>query len=236
MGDLLRVLLVEDNPGDADLIVGLLPGEGPTQFKVECVPQLSEALERVGKDRFDIILLDLGLPDSDGLDTLRDMQRQAAELPIIVLTSISDERVALAAIQEDAQDYLIKGQIDKQHLSRSIKYAVERKRAKEKLRASEERYRRISQEYHSLLDNLPDGIVQIAPDFRVIWANRSMTEMVNADEAQLKGKLLSSDILGLQRALCLMPCCQELPLRQNRGREYHDARRKVFGTEGSADL
>ena len=109
-------------------------------------------------------MLDLGLPDSDGLDTLRDMQRQAAELPIIVLTSISDERVALAAIQEDAQDYLIKGQIDKQHLSRSIKYAVERKRAKEKLRASEKRYRRISQEYHSLLDNLPDGIVQIAPD------------------------------------------------------------------------
>jgi PAS domain S-box-containing protein len=314
MSDLLRVLLVEDNPEDADLIAELLPGEGPTLFIVERVPRLSEALERVGKDRFDIILLDLELPDSDGLDTLRAMQRQAAELPIIVLHEISDERVALAAIQEDAQDYLVKGQIDKQHLSRSIKYAVERKRAKEKLRASEakyrqlhesmmdafawvdmsgriidcnkafvnmlgyteeeirrlayddltpprwhavetrivdelvlsrgysdlyekeyrrkdgtlvpielrtvllkddtgrlsgmgsiirdiserksaeaalknseEKYRRISQEFNALLDNLPDGIVQIAPDFRVIWANRSMTEMVNADGAQLKG-------------------------------------------------
>jgi signal transduction histidine kinase/CheY-like chemotaxis protein len=187
MSDLLRVLLVEDNPGDADLIVEMLPRDESTQFEVEVVARLAEALNRIGKERFDIILLDLGLPDSAGLGTLRAMQRQAAELPIVVLTGISDERMALAAIQEDAQDYLVKGQLGKQHLLRSIKYAVERKRAKEKLRASEEKYRWISQEYHALLDNLPDGIVQIAPDFKIIWANRAMTDMVTADEVQMKG-------------------------------------------------
>jgi len=187
MSNLLWVLLVEDNPGDADLIVEMLPRDESTQFEVEVVARLAEALERVGTGLFDIILLDLGLPDSNGLATLRAMQRKAAELPIVVLTGNNDERMALAAIKEDAQDYLVKGQIDKLHLSRSIKYAVERKREKEKLRASEEKYRRISQEYHALLDNLPDGIVQIAPDLKVIWANRAMTEMVNVNESQLKG-------------------------------------------------
>lgn len=135
MSDRLRILLVEDNPGDADLIEELLPIDGPVVFEVDCVARLSEALEKVGTERrFDIVLLDLGLPDSDGVETLSTMRRQAAELPIVVLTGNNDERTGLAAIRGGAQDYLIKGQINRSLLTRSINYAVERKRAENALK------------------------------------------------------------------------------------------------------
>lgn len=127
MSDRLRILLVEDNPGDADLIVELLPMDGPVVFEVEGAVRLGEALEGIGTKRFDIVLLDLGLPDSDGLATLRAVRRRAAQLPIVVLTGNNDEPTGLAAIREGAQDYLIKGQIGKNLLTRSMNYAITRK-------------------------------------------------------------------------------------------------------------
>ncbi|MCX6985242.1 MAG: response regulator [Lentisphaerae bacterium] len=126
MSDLLRVLLVGDNKSDADLITELLPGDESTQFEVECVTRLSEALECVGAGRFDIVLLDIGLPDSDGLDTLRSMRRQAAQLPILVLAGISHDQG-----KEGAQNYLVKGQTYTSQIAREIKFAVERKHAEQ---------------------------------------------------------------------------------------------------------
>lgn len=134
MSDFLRVLVVEDNPGDAELLVELLPRDDGTLLDVRCVVRLSAALECVAAERFDIVLLDLGLPDSDGLATLRTMQRHAANLPIVVLTGNNDEAAGLDAIREGAQNYLIKGQAGKNQLARSIKYAVERKQAENALK------------------------------------------------------------------------------------------------------
>ncbi len=185
MSDLLRILLIEDNPGDMDLILELL-GDS-SQFKVACISRLSEALERIGTDQFDIILLDLGLPDSDGLATLQAIRQKTHHVPIVVLTGNTDERVAMAAIQEEAQDFLIKGAIDKNQLTRSIKYAVERKRVEERLLTSERKFQRLSQEYHALLNNLPDGVVHLDSNQRVIWSNRAMMEMVEVDAVQLQG-------------------------------------------------
>lgn len=188
MSNPLRVLLIEDNPGDMDLILELLPQEGSAQFKVECVSRLSEAIASIGTNQYDVVLLDLGLPDSDGLATLSSMRRRAPHLPVVVLTGNTDERVALAAIQEDAQDYLIKGKIDEHQLTRSIKYAYERNKAEQKMLVSEAKFRKLSQEYHTLLNNLPDGVVHIAPDLQVIWTNRAMAEMVKNHGDQLQGK------------------------------------------------
>jgi len=134
MSDSLRVLVVEDNPGDADLLVELLPRDDATLLEVKCVARLSAALECVAAERFDIVLLDLGLPDSDGLATLRTMRRHVADLPIIVMTGNSDEKTGLDAIREGAQDYLIKGQAGQNQLARSIKYSVERKQAENALK------------------------------------------------------------------------------------------------------
>jgi PAS domain S-box-containing protein len=134
MGDTLRVLLVEDNPGDAALLRYLLPERGALQLEVRCVSRLSEALALVGEESFDLALLDLGLPDSFGLATFRTLRRQASKLPIIVLTGNHDEQVGLEAIREGAQDYLTKGQVDAQLLIRAISYAVERSRAEKALK------------------------------------------------------------------------------------------------------
>jgi len=133
VNDRLRVLLVEDNPWDADLIAELLSVDGTDVFEVDCVDRLSKALAGVSSNRFDIVLLDLGLPDSYGLDALRAMRQHSAGLPIVVLTGNNNEQTVLTAIREGAQDYLIKGQIDKNQLIRSIKYAVERKQAEKAL-------------------------------------------------------------------------------------------------------
>jgi PAS domain S-box-containing protein len=130
----LRVLLVEDNLGDADLLLHLLPRNGRNILDVTCVARLSEALQLVGAQRFDIVLLDLGLPDSFGLATFRTLRRHAAKLPIIVLTGNNDEQTGLDAIREGAQDFLLKGQTDADLLTRSIQYAVERRRAENALK------------------------------------------------------------------------------------------------------
>ncbi|GFO69099.1 histidine kinase [Geomonas limicola] len=133
MKESLRVLLVEDNPGDADLLLFQLPEQGATQWEVVCVGRLFEALDRVSREYFDIVLLDLGLPDSSGMETFRAMRFQAAKLPIIVLTGNQDERVGLEAIREGAQDYLVKGEAGSDVLLRAVRYAIERGRTENAL-------------------------------------------------------------------------------------------------------
>lgn len=140
-GNSIKVLLVEDNPGDVFLLQELL--QEVTTAKVELQPaeQLCEALECIARDSFDVILLDLSLPDSQGLDTFISTARQTKATPIIVLTGLNDETLALRAMQSGAQDYLVKGQVTGDLLVRSMRYAIERQRSENALRQSEERFR-----------------------------------------------------------------------------------------------
>ncbi|MBW4614545.1 MAG: response regulator [Desmonostoc vinosum HA7617-LM4] len=140
-GELLKVLLVEDNPGDILLLQELL--KEVTTAIVDLVPaeQLAEALDCLANTTFDLILLDLSLPDSQGLQTFVITHHQAKATPIIVLTGIDDETLAIKAMQEGAQDYLVKGQVSGDLLVRSMRYAIERQRADDALRHSEERFR-----------------------------------------------------------------------------------------------
>lgn len=124
-----NVLLIEDNPGDARLIQEMLAEAQYASFNLQCVNQLSTGLERLADGGIDLVLLDLSLPDQYGLDTFTRTHTQAPNVPIILLTGLHDEALASKALQEGAQDYLIKGQIDSSLLVRSMRYAVERKRA-----------------------------------------------------------------------------------------------------------
>jgi PAS domain S-box-containing protein len=135
--DSLRILIVEDNPGDADLLELQLPQDGSIA-EVTCLSRLAEALACLEAGGIDLVFLDLGLPDSMGLDTLRTIRKGASSVPIIVLTGLSDDETGLQAIREGAGDYLIKGELDTKQLSRSIKYAVERSRAEHALREMNE--------------------------------------------------------------------------------------------------
>ena len=134
MSDKLKVLLVEDNPLDARLIQEMLAdieGTGPVvaTFDLECADQLSAGLEHLVAGGIDVVLLDLVLPDSQGFDTFARTYAQAPQVPIIVLSGLDDVKLAIKAVREGAQDYLVKGQVDSNLLVRSMRYAIERKRA-----------------------------------------------------------------------------------------------------------
>ena len=130
---MIKILLVEDNDVDAHLTQDILSEWSIEQFDITHVARLSEALTKLANERFDAVLLDLSLPDGYGLATLRQVQAANPTIPIIVLSGVSDQALALQAVQNGAQDYLAKGQGQPELLARSIRYAIERKRAEERL-------------------------------------------------------------------------------------------------------
>ncbi len=140
----LRVLLVEDSASDAQLLQEHLLDVGFEHFDVTHVERLDEALARLSKQVFDVVLLDLSLPDSCGVNTLLRTQHEAPGVPVVVLTGLSDQMLAIDAVRLGVQDYLIKGQTDERQIARAIRYAIERQRMEGELRRSEERYRRLA--------------------------------------------------------------------------------------------
>lgn len=127
----MRVLLVEDNDDDALLIRESL---SETTLEIDRAERLSTALAQLTRGKFDAVLLDLSLPDAWGLDTIRRLRHEAAAVPIVVLTGLNDEEIAMRAVEEGAQDYLFKGQADGHLLARSLRYAIQRHRAEETLK------------------------------------------------------------------------------------------------------
>jgi signal transduction histidine kinase len=128
----VSILLVEDNPGDRRLIREMLAEAGSVKFDLECADRLHAGLEHLGANKVEAILLDLGLPDSQGLDTLRKIYAQAPKVPIVVLTGLNDELIGAQAVNNGAQDYLIKGQVDSSLLVRTLRHAMERKQAEDR--------------------------------------------------------------------------------------------------------
>jgi PAS domain S-box-containing protein len=124
----LKVLLVEDDPGDAFLLQSLLTQTEQVQFDLVCANRLAEGLKNLNDTAFDIMLLDLSLPDSVGLTTINNVRAYTLDVPIIVLTGLDDEEIAMQAVQAGAQDYLTKRDLDVNMLTRAIRYAVERHR------------------------------------------------------------------------------------------------------------
>ncbi|MEW6602097.1 MAG: response regulator, partial [Nitrospirota bacterium] len=105
----IDILLVEDNPGDVRLFRETLAETGASQYRLTSVSNLAAALKRLDEERYDIIVLDLTLPDSRGIGTLKSVRMHSPRVPVILLTTVDDEAIALTAIQNGAQDYLIKG-------------------------------------------------------------------------------------------------------------------------------
>lgn len=135
----MKLLLIEDNPSDVRLIQETLNKFERFVFEITNVESLKEALKLLNKRCFDVILLDLGLPDSQGLATFEKIKLYAPELPIVILSGLEDESLALQAIQEGAQDYIEKNSLDRRLLVRLLQYAIERKEAGKALEESEAR-------------------------------------------------------------------------------------------------
>ena len=130
----IDILLVEDSASDADVLQQTLCHTEAGRFEFTWVERLDEALARLRQQSFDVLLLDLSLPDSSGPETFRRARKAAPGLPIVVLSGVADENVALAAVHEGVQDYLVKGQTDGRQIARAIRYAIERKQAEERIR------------------------------------------------------------------------------------------------------
>lgn len=138
----VRVLLVEDNTGDARLIREFIIDSGGSAFEVEWVKRLDAAIERLRDQAIGVVLLDLSLPDSRGIETFLKLHASAPTIPVVVLTGMADETLAVQAVHEGAQDYLVKGQGDGRLLVRALRYAVERSAIAQQLSRYAEELRR----------------------------------------------------------------------------------------------
>jgi signal transduction histidine kinase len=166
----LRALLIEDNPGDARLIREMLreAGAGHAAVDLAHVDRLAGGIEHLAKVGADVVLLDLSLPDSSGLDTFLALHEAAPQVPIVVLSGLDDESLAIHAVQVGAQDYLVKGQVDGGTILRALRYAIERQRL-EQARQDLERQRDVF--FASVSHDLRTPVAAIKAAIGVVLAN-----------------------------------------------------------------
>jgi len=183
--DAIRLLIVEDNPADARLVLEMLKESSTAvRFDVAMADSIVSALEHLRGLNCDAILLDLGLPDSQGLDTLHSVHSEHPEIPIIVLTVLDDEENAVKALGGGAQDYIIKGRTEIAILDRSIRYAIERKHAADALSGSGKKYR-------DLVETMNDVVFTLDFDGGVVDASPSMKRIIGLSREEVIGKSFS---------------------------------------------
>lgn len=178
---LLRVLLIEDNSGDARLIRKMLAEANGISFEVEVCERLRSGMDRLESEEYDVVLTDLNLPDSSGFDTLEKLLSLSFEPPIVVLTGVNDETVGMKAVEEGAQDYLPKGQVNASLLERSIRYAIERRRTREELRRSEEYHR-------ALIEKSKDMIVVLDVNASILFISPFVENVLGYKPEEVIGR------------------------------------------------
>lgn len=181
----LRVLLVEDNPGDVRLVKEHLRGSPLADCDLQVEASLSGGLEHLAGGSFHAVLLDLGLPDSEGLNSVRAVREAAGGPAVVVLTGLADEAAAVAAVQEGAQDYLMKDSLDQDGLVRSLRLCVERQRAERALQKSEEKFSKVFE-----ASPLPISL-STAEEGRILEANRAFADLLGNGRDELVGRTVS---------------------------------------------
>ncbi len=178
------ILLVEDHPGDARLIQEFLQDLQGRSFAVITAESFRQTYDRLKEHNVDVALVDLSLPDSHGLDTFRKLAADYPLLPQILLTGLNDRKIAIQAVREGAQDYLIKGQVDGDILIRAIDYAIERKRIQAELEAANTRLQKSAEDLHSILNQLHIGTILLSPEGRILHMSISALRLLGK-----KGKI-----------------------------------------------
>ncbi|MCU0914552.1 MAG: PAS domain S-box protein [Planctomycetes bacterium] len=218
-----RLLIVEDDLIDRRLLERLLAQSPLGRCTIENTDRLADALERVRDRAFDVILLDPGLPDSQGMESVARMQAQAPQTPIIVLSGLDDAEVATQAVHLGVQDYLIKGQVDGSLLLRAVRYAVERKKAERQLQAAEQRYR-------TIFENSAVAIMMVDDQERLVSWNQQTERLLGMTADQLRGRSIQSCYPDDQ-----WQRIRELSVR-HRGREHHLETKMIRGDARVIDV
>ncbi|MDD2804237.1 MAG: hybrid sensor histidine kinase/response regulator [Elusimicrobiales bacterium] len=176
--DLIKVLLVEDNEYDAQIVADLFRGLPDNSFALRMADSLAKAGAADAAERADVVLLDLNLPDSYGPDTLVRAKLLFQDRAIIVMTGFYEEHLGVNLIQRGAQDYLVKGKLNRDWLSYSIKYSIERAKIEAQMRRRESRLRHI-------LETIPDGFLVLRKDGSTAFVNRGMERLLGRTRAEL---------------------------------------------------
>ena len=179
-----RILLVEDSPTDAGQILEKLSRSASFRFELIHVENLAEAIRRLEEGGIDVILLDLMLDDSRGQITLTRIQAVAGNTPVVVVADLDDSAIAMKAVRSGAHDYLVKGQTSGTLLVRTIRYALERRRAQEALLESEAHYKAIT-------DRTFDTILTVDDGGTILSTNRAVEQMFGYSPAELAGQSLT---------------------------------------------
>lgn len=166
----IKILLVEDNPDDVFFLRMVLHKVTGTHFHLEPVTTLAAGVTRLEQRGVDVVLLDLTLPDSTGMETFHAIKAKARDIPVIVLSGIDDETIAINAVHAGAEDYLVKGRVDSQLITRAIIYAIERTEAKRAVLKAEEKYR-------AIFENSIIGIFQTTPEGTYLDVNSALVRI-----------------------------------------------------------
>jgi PAS domain S-box-containing protein len=185
------ILLVEDNPADVRLLSEALADDHRASYTITVAERLAQGLAELARQPFDVALVDLGLPDSQGLATLQQLQQHAPGLPIVVLSGQEDEDLALQAVHAGAQDYVVKGAAGWSALPRATRYAVERHQTWMTLQASEARY-------HQVLDVLLEGCQIIGFDWRYLYMNAAAAGQARRSAAELHNRTMMEIYPGIE--------------------------------------
>jgi signal transduction histidine kinase len=188
--DPLDVLLVEDNRQFTFLLKEHLHLSRPDMFRVHAVTRLADGIESVQTAPPDLVLLDLGLPDSQGIETFLKMHAVAEGIPVVVLSGMDDEQLAIEAVREGAQDYLAKGRLERELLVRAMLHAIERQKARERLAHAARLLAASERRFQGLLDDSAEGIVILDKDFCCEFINRAATSMLGQSRRDLTGERL----------------------------------------------
>src|SRR5437867_966674 len=173
----IQVLLIENAPGFAQLLQTILQESRAVRFEVTWVQTMQGGLQRLAAGGVDLVLLDLSLTEGTWLESLERIRSEAQHVPVIVLSSLDDETVAVKAVHEGAQDYLVKNELDRQVLVRAVRYAIERQRAEMALLQAEEKYR-------SIFEHITEGIFQTTPTGQYISANPALATIYGYTSAE----------------------------------------------------
>jgi PAS domain S-box-containing protein len=175
--DPIRALLIEDDPDDVLLLKASLTKAKAIQIKLGHADRLSSGLIQLAEQDYDVILLDLNLPDSRGLETLTAIINEFPKIPVVVLSGLADDATTIAAVKQGAQDYLVKGEFSGLMLARVLRYAIERKQAEAVLRASEARYR-------ALVDTSPDAITLTDLEGKLVLCNQQAARLLGFENSE----------------------------------------------------
>ena len=196
---LINILLIEDKPTDILLIKRML--STIVNFTIEQVARLSAGLERLERGGIDVVIMDIVLPDSEGIEAIKKVYTAFPGVPIVVLTGFPDEETGMRAIQEGAQDYLVKGRINADALIRILRYSIERKKTREEL----EKLRNfeslgilssgitceLNNLFTGILDNITSAKIYVPSDSEVF------NKLLEIEDACKKAKKLNSQLLTL---------------------------------------